>query len=141
MNSFTNASGSQRKTSDEREKFYIQDDENTMMYRPSEMHGNRFFGSVSKLLSINDMLNMEVQKKYHWDYEAHWKARLEAGSAPICFNDCIQDVTTGSGLSSDEKNCMRECYLKRITVREDFNMLAQQMKARQTLDRGRFTLV
>ena len=139
MNSFTK--GGSRKTTDEKEKYYMQDDENTMMYRPSDMHGNKFFGSYSKLLSINEMLNMEIQKKYTWDYQAHFKARLEAGSAPVCFNDCVQDVTTGSGLSSDEKNCVRECYLKRLTAREDFNMLIQQLKARDTIKRQRLNFV
>ena len=58
MNSFINPV--ERKTTDEKLKFYIQDDENTMMYRPQDMHGNKFFGTWSKLMSINEMLNMEI---------------------------------------------------------------------------------
>ena len=77
------------------------------------------------------MLNTEVQEKYYNDYQAHFKARLELGSAPICFDECIQDVTTSSGLNSDEKNCMRECYLKRISAKDDFNMLTTQKLARE----------
>ena len=58
MNSFINPV--ERKTTDEKLKFYIQDDENTMMYRPQDMHGKKLFGTWSKLMSINEMLNMEI---------------------------------------------------------------------------------
>ena len=41
-------------------KFYMQDDENTMLYNPIEMHGNRFWGQWSKVMNISNMLNAEV---------------------------------------------------------------------------------
>ena len=40
--------------------FYIQDDENTMLYRPQDMHSNKYFGTWSKLLSLSNMLNIEM---------------------------------------------------------------------------------
>ena len=55
-------------------KMYMQDDENTMLYNPLEMHGNRFWGQWSKVLNISHMLNTEIQEKYFNDYQAHWKA-------------------------------------------------------------------
>ena len=94
---------------------------------------NRFFGSWSKLLTMNQTLNMEVQEKYYNDYQAYYKARLEIGSAPVCFEQCVNDVNTGAGLNSDEKNCMRECYMKRVSSRDDFNMLITQKLARETM--------
>ena len=30
------------------DKFYIQDDENTMLYNPQTMHGSKFWGQVAK---------------------------------------------------------------------------------------------
>tara|TARA_B110000503_G_C6797456_1_gene269718 strand:- start:74 stop:289 length:216 start_codon:yes stop_codon:yes gene_type:complete len=69
------------------------------------------------------MLNIEIQEKYYNDYNAYYKAKLEVGSTPICFDECIQDVSQSAGLNSDEKNCMRECYMKRVSSRDDFNML------------------
>ena len=120
---------------------YIQDDENTMMYRPGDMQNNKFFGTWSKLLTMADNLNLEIQEKYYNDYQAYYKARLEIGSAPICFEECVQDVNTSSGLNSDEKNCMRECYLKRISSKDDFNMLTTQKLARESLRSQRDTFV
>lgn len=49
-------------------KMYMQDDENTMLYNPLEMHGNRFWGQWSKVLNISHMLNTEIQEKYFNDY-------------------------------------------------------------------------
>jgi hypothetical protein len=58
---------------------------------------------------------------------------MEIGSVPVCFDECIQEVETGSGLTSDEKNCMRECYLKRVSSREDFGLLMTQMQVKSTM--------
>ena len=41
-------------------KFYMSDDENTMLYVPQDMENNKWFGTWSKLLSIERMLNTEV---------------------------------------------------------------------------------
>ena len=94
-----------------------------MMYKPSDMHGNKFFGTWSKLLTLGDTLNLEVKEKYYNDYQAYFQAKMEVGSTAVCFDQCVNDVNTGSGLNSDEKNCMRECYLKRVASKDDFNML------------------
>ena len=69
------------------------------------------------------MLNTEFQDKYTNLYSCEFKASLELESNPICFNYCIKDMQ-GGGLTSDEKNCMRECFLKRVASRDDFMMLA-----------------
>ena len=49
-------------------KFYLQDDENTMLYNPSDMYTNKFFGQWSKVLTMSNMLNHELQEKYLNDY-------------------------------------------------------------------------
>ena len=41
-----------RPTNDEKVTMYIQDDENTMMYKPIDMNMNRFFGTWSKFLTL-----------------------------------------------------------------------------------------
>lgn len=93
------------------------------MYKPGDMNMNRFFGTWSKLLTIPDMLNTEQKDKLSIQYQAYFKAKMELGSTPVCFDKCVNDVNEGSGLNSKEKNCMRECYMKRISSRDDFNML------------------
>ena len=107
-------------------KFYLQDDENTFLYNPLTMYQNRFFGQVGKTATLTSQLNHERQQKYYLDYNAHAKAQSEITSIPICFDSCVAVVETGTGLTSDEKNCMRECTLKRMSSREDLAMLAQQ---------------
>ena len=37
-----------RQTNDTKMQFYMQDDENTMLYKPLDMHHNKFFGTWSK---------------------------------------------------------------------------------------------
>ena len=121
-------------------KFYIQDDENTMLYNPADMHNNKFFGTWSKVLTLERILNQEEASKYHYDYQAYMKARVEVGAQPGCFNRCIGDVSS-SGLSSDEKNCMRECFLKKVSSRDDIMMLFTQKAARDTLKGKRDEMV
>ena len=102
---------------------HLQDDENSMMYRPGDMANNKFFGTWSKLLTLSENLNFESSQKYFNDYESYFKARCEIGSSNVCFDECVHDVNTGAGLNSEEKNCIRECYLKRVSSRDDLHML------------------
>ena len=74
-------------------------------------------------------------------YQAYYKSRLELGSLPKCFDRCVTDVLTGSGLNSDEKNCMRECYLKKLGSRDDVGMYLSQMMARENLKEAKDTFV
>ena len=68
------------------------------------------------------MLFWEQKEKYLNEFQAKFNAKLEIGTVPICFNQCINDVTE-PGLSSDEKNCLRKCYLKRVSARDDLASL------------------
>ena len=71
---------------------YLQDDENTMLYKPGDMANNKFFGTWSKLLTLSESLNHEAQSKYYNDYEAYYRSKLEIGAAPICFDQCVNNV-------------------------------------------------
>ena len=104
------------------------------------MHQNKFFGTWSKLFTLERALNSEIQQKYHNDYQAYMKARVEIGGQPVCFDKCVSDVG-GSSLSSEEKNCMRECFLKRISARDDLNMLFTQKASREIAKNTRDTYV
>ena len=65
-----------RQDASEKRRMYMQDDENTFMYRPLDMQGNKFFGTWSKLLTLNKSLNWEIQEKYTRDYNASLSAQL-----------------------------------------------------------------
>ena len=41
-----------RSTSDEKLKMSMQDDENTFMFKPLDMHLNKFWGTTSKLYTL-----------------------------------------------------------------------------------------
>ena len=112
-----------------------------MMYKPLDMSGNKFFGTWSKVLNMSKNLNYEVQDKYLVQYQSYYKAKFELGTTPVCFDRCITDVQTGSGLNSDEKNCMRECYLKKLGSRDDLSMYANQKMGRENVRRQRENLV
>ena len=85
------------------------------------------------------MLFNEQREKYNNKYTSQLKAELEIESLPVCFNSCVQDFS--AGLSSKEKNCMRDCYFKRVSSRDDFNMMLQQKMALENTKSMRERLV
>ena len=109
-----------RLRNDERMEFFIQDSENTMMYSPHDYTGNKYFGTFSKIVNLQNNLNYEQNEKYYNKLNAKRKAELELFTVPQCFTKCVSDVTTG--LNSVEKNCMRECYYKKVSSRDDWMM-------------------
>ena len=126
-----NTRGPQYGRADNQEKIetYIRDSENTVLYSPNDHTGNKFFGTWSKLLNLQNILFYENKEKYLNDYQARFNAQLEIGSLPTCFGHCVSEVESGTGLTPAEKNCIRECYLKRVSARDDMNMLFQQRLA------------
>jgi hypothetical protein len=107
----------------------MQDDENTMLYRPEDYSGNRFLGQWSKVFNMSSNLMLEDKQKYHYKFMAHLKAKQEMESIPICFDECVTEFAGGHGLSGGEKNCIRECYFKRVSVRDDLNIYWTQRAA------------
>ena len=111
-----------------------------MMFRPLDMMGNKFFGTWNRALNMKSTLNTELETALLAPYQAYYKGKVELGSQPVCFDRCINDVES-SGLSAEEKNCMRECYMKRLSSRDDLTMFAQQKAARENARAQRDTYV
>ena len=127
-----------REENTEKIRTFIRDSEHTMTYSPNDHHGNKFFGTWSKLLNMQNMLFYENKEKYLNEYQSRFNAKLEIGSLPRCFGSCVNDIENSpAGLTSDEKNCLRECYLKRVSARDDLNMLLQQRIAVDTMRSAR----
>lgn len=105
---------------------FMRESENTMTYNLNDMHGNKFLGSWNKFMTLEDRLNWEQKEKYTTQISARFNSKLEIGSVPVCFDKCIQDVEGALSLSPNEKNCLRECYLKRISSRDDLLIMVQQ---------------
>lgn len=105
---------------------YIRDTENTMLYSPLDHHGNKFLGSYNKFFNMKNMLMYEDKEKYLLQYNARFQSKLVQGSLPVCFDKCVSDVERAGAMTSDEKNCVRECYFKRLSAKDDFNILIQQ---------------
>jgi len=105
----------------------MQDSENTMSYSPHDYTGNKFLGTWSKLVGLQNMIFYEQNDKYINVLNAQRKAELELDTIPLCFDACVNDVTTG--LNSVEKNCMRDCYFKRLSSRDDFLVYMMQRQA------------
>ena len=118
---------------------YVRDDANTLRITPNDMHGMRHIGGgYSFAATMNDAMLYETRERALNKYNAMLKAETELSNVPKCFDKCISDVTTG--LNSVEKNCVRECYLKSISVRDDMNIYFQQKlileNVRAVTDRG-----
>ena len=90
MNSAQKLQG--RQDNSQKLEFYLQDDENTMLYKPGDMANNKFFGTWSRILNMTESLNHEAQSKYYNDYEAYYRSKLEIGSANVCFDQCVNNV-------------------------------------------------
>ena len=114
-----------RPTSDKKIKVHINDEENTMLYSPADYTGNRWFGTWNKLIHMPVNLNHEAREKYYNVWNAKIKAELEIESIPKCFSECAASDMS-EALTSEEKNCMRECYFKRVTSKDDYHSIIQQ---------------
>lgn len=101
---------------------FIQDSENTLLWSPEDYDGNKALGSWTKVLTLQQNLFYEDKEKYHNKFMAHLKAKQELESLPLCFDKCISSMDGGHGLTGAEKNCIRECYLKRVSVTDEMNM-------------------
>jgi len=111
-----------RPDNSEKLKTYVRDSENTMLLNLNDHTGNRFINHWNKLINMQQFLLWEDKEKYLNEYNARFNARLEIGTIPHCFGQCINDVQAPGGLTSEEKNCMRECYLKRVSAKFDMAM-------------------
>ena len=120
-------------------KMYMTDDENSFMYKPMDVNNNRFFGTVSKMTTLSNQLDQE-RTNYNMPFQAYYKAQNELMAVPQCFDRCIQDLTMAA-LSSDEKNCVRECSMKKMASREDLAMLGTQRMSRLNVKQRRDYLV
>lgn len=105
-------------------RFYMKDNENTMMYQPQDYTGNKFLGAWNKVMLLQTMIFAESREKYLNKHAAAFKSQLELESVPVCFDKCVGSLES-AGLNPHEKNCMRDCYLKRVSSRDDFNVLIQ----------------
>lgn len=69
-------------------KYYLQDDENTYMYKPVDMFENKFFGTFSRVATLGNLLDHETTN-YALPYQAYYKGKSELYSVPQCFDRCI----------------------------------------------------
>ena len=107
-----------RPTSDKRIEAPWGEADMNRIIQPTEYRPIKFFGLDSKKTMAREMLNWEEKQKYLNRYSARMKARIELGSLPVCFNECVQNLEDIS-LNANEKNCVRECYFKRISAKDD----------------------
>jgi hypothetical protein len=98
-------------------------DENSITYSGHDQAQNSYLGIASKLTTVTDDLFHEEREKLFNYFNAHNYARTVHHARGVCFGKCVSDVMAVQ-MSSDEKNCLRECFLKRTQAREDYGVLA-----------------
>lgn len=54
-----------RPKNDQKIRMYMRDNENTVMYTPTDYTGNKFFGTWNKALTLQTMLFGEAREKYY----------------------------------------------------------------------------
>ena len=115
-----------RPTNKEHLKMWVRDEENSTLITPIHdlMHRNQTLGKVE---NIKNELMWEENEKYMFDSRAKFISTLQVRAVPFCFDHCIKDVEGTVGLSGAEKNCLRECYFKKITSNEDTVSLIRQL--------------
>ena len=129
-----------RPTNAEKSMTYVRDSENSMQLAINDHHATGFFGKWSKIVFLEQQLFWEQKERHLNLYTCRMKAGLEIGSLPICFKQCVSSLES-SVLDSDEKNCMRDCYFKRLGAKDDFNLLVSQRLASETMKGAKDDLV
>ena len=108
-------------------RFYMRDSENTVNYHPLDYFAHKGTAAM-KIAKLNSALQLERQERYTFQGHAAFKAEIELAAIPVCFDHCVNDVST-TALNAVEKNCMRDCYFKRVTSRDDLGMFVSQLIA------------
>ena len=106
-------------------RFYTRDDENTLNLHPLDYSPHKAFSGI-KIANLQNSLQIEQYEKYISKVHTSFKAEIELQSVPECFNKCISDISS-TALNSVEKNCVRDCYFKKVTSRDDIAILMGQM--------------
>ena len=114
-----------RKDSSEKMGFFMRDTDNTKYISPADIPPAKFWGTYSKVALLENFLNFERQEKYTNLPAARFDARQKAFTTADCFDKCMGDVET-VGLNHNEKNCIVECYNKRMNAIDDINTLLVQ---------------
>ena len=121
-----------RMTNKEPLRFYMRDSENTVNFHPLDYFAHKGTSAI-KIARLNSALQLERRERYTNQPAAAFKAELELKAIPECFDKCVSDVST-TALNAVEKNCLRDCYFKRVTSRDDLGMLVAQLL---TVDYGK----
>ena len=103
----------------------MRDQENTVNFHPLDYMAHKGWSAI-KIAQLSHGLQVEKRQKYMSQAAAAFKAEVELQAIPDCFNHCVTDVST-SALNAVEKNCMRDCYFKKVTSKDDFSLYASQM--------------
>ncbi|CAI2384145.1 unnamed protein product [Moneuplotes crassus] len=122
-----------RQTNDTTPKIRMRDQNVPYTWFPTKESFNPFVSTQSKYLSFEGMINHELQEKYIQKHQGTLHANVEMKSIPRCFDNCVTDLED-SFLIPEEKNCIRECYFKRINAKNDFQFFAVQMLAKEKSD-------
>lgn len=109
----------------EKLEWYTRDAAVVHTYSPEETGFNRFSEITGQYHEVLDTVNWEEKEKYFAKYSAKTAAEIEIGSLSFCFAKCSKDVTDAD-LDGDEKNCMRECYFRRLSAKDDMTFMFQQ---------------
>ena len=70
----------------EKLKLTIQDSEQPMQYTPTDYTGNKFIGTYSRLINLQNAIFYEQNEKYMGRLNAQRKAELELHTMPQCFD-------------------------------------------------------
>lgn len=114
-----------RVKADERIEWYHRDGATVGTYSPEDTGFGRFQEITGQYHQVLDTVNWEEKEKYLNKYAAKTAAEVEIGSLSYCFGKCSKDVTDAD-LDRDEKNCMRECYFRRLNAKDDMTFMFQQ---------------
>ena len=71
-----------RPKNDEKLRLSIQDNEQTLSYAPTDYIGNKFIGTYSRLVNLQNSLFTEQNEKYMSKLNAQRKADIELNTIP-----------------------------------------------------------
>ena len=119
--------------SDEDVKIMMRDQNVPWTWNLTNTTFEKFASGPGKFHTLGHSLNWEHREKYIDRYSGRFKAHVELGSLPECFDFWVKDLDDTS-LDPKEKNCMKDCYFKRLNAKNDYGYFFLQQAVQKKMD-------
>jgi hypothetical protein len=106
----------------------------------NEQRFGKFLGTWNHYAQLTTNLNWEAQERLYGKHRGDMMAEVQIRNVGKCFGDCVKSVDEQS-LNPAEKNCLRECFFRRMNAKDDFQIYVQEKFAANRMKQVKETFV